>query len=77
MPGINRGKFNLYMRNMIAEVKRYQADFIDSGGEMNPYTIMRHCLYASDESIFFAVLTDTARAGFDEWRSQKRVVNAI
>lgn len=66
-PGISRGKFNFYLRNSIGQVKRYQAEFEKNGDTMNPYTVMRHCLYAGDPRVFATILTDSARERFDRW----------
>ncbi|MGF7055365.1 O-acetyl-ADP-ribose deacetylase (regulator of RNase III) [Bosea sp. OAE752] len=38
-------------------------------GAMNPFTVMRHCLYAADSAKFGSMLTDRARATFDEWQA--------
>ncbi|RVI66072.1 (p)ppGpp synthetase [Sinorhizobium meliloti] len=66
-PDISRGKFNFYLRETISTVKRYQTEFEATGDTMNPFTIMRHCLYAGDPAVFASILTDTARARFDAW----------
>jgi len=70
LPNITPGKFNFYMRTHIARVKRYQAEFEAGGDSMNPFTVIRHCLYGGDPSIFASMLTDAARARFDEWLTQ-------
>ena len=71
-PDISRGKFNFYMREMISEVKRYQAQFErkGDGDTMNPFTVMRHCLYAGDKTVFAPMLTDMARTRFDDWLAE-------
>ncbi|MFN7169550.1 MAG: GTP pyrophosphokinase family protein [Pannonibacter sp.] len=66
-PNLSRGKFNFYLRETIATVKQYQAEFEKSGERMNPFTMMRHCLYLGDKVVFAAILTDTARERFDGW----------
>ncbi len=70
MTDISRGKFNFYLREAIGDIKRYQEEFEAKGDTMNPYTIIRHCLYSGDATIFASMLTDTARKRFDAW--QKR-----
>jgi putative GTP pyrophosphokinase len=72
-PDISRGKFNYYLRETIGEVKRYQVDFERDSeiDKMNPYTVMRHCLYAGDKAIFAPMLTDNARDRFDEWLAKR------
>ncbi len=71
-PNISRGKFNFYMRENIAKVKRYQAAFEESaqGDKLNPYTIIRHCLYLGDRDIFATMLTNTARESFEAWLAE-------
>lgn len=66
-PNISRGKFNFYLRETFSTVKQYQEEFEKSGERMNPFTMMRHCLYAGDNEVFSAILTDTARDRFDAW----------
>lgn len=63
-PDISRSKFNFYMKNNIAKVKQYQGEKLE---KMNPYTVIRHCLYAGDKGIFETMLTDDARENFDAW----------
>lgn len=71
-PGISRGKFNYYLREAIGEIRLYKAEFEErsEGGILNPFTVMRHCLYAGDPSVFSSLLTDRARQNFDAWRAQ-------
>jgi putative GTP pyrophosphokinase len=66
---MTRGKFNYYLRETISGVKRYQTDFERDNNmdKMNPYTVMRHSLYAGDQAIFAPMLTDNARDRFDRW----------
>lgn len=69
-PDMSRGKFNYYLRETIGDVRRYKADFEarTEGGTFNPFTVMRHCLYAGDPEIFASLLSDRARANFERWR---------
>lgn len=68
-PNISRGKLNFYLRENIANVKKYKQDFEngDDGDSINPFTMIRHSLYAGDKDIFSPMLTDSARARFDAW----------
>ncbi|NKL04503.1 GTP pyrophosphokinase [Rhizobium leguminosarum] len=65
--GLTRGRFNFYLRSNLSTVRRYQAELKAGGDTMNPYTIIRHCLYAGNHAAFASLLTDAARARFDEW----------
>ena len=71
-PDISRGKFNFYLRETIGGVRRYKADFEarPEGTPLNPFTVMRHCLYAGDPDVFASLLTDRARESFDAWRAE-------
>jgi putative GTP pyrophosphokinase len=72
-PNISRGKFNYYLRETFSVVKQYQEEFEKSGERMNPFTMMRHCLYTGESEVFSAILTDTARDRFDAWlKDQKK-----
>jgi putative GTP pyrophosphokinase len=71
-PDISRGKFNFYLRESITKVKQYQDEFKGTGEKMNPFTIMRHCLYAGDQGVFESVLTDTAREQFETWLAKEK-----
>jgi putative GTP pyrophosphokinase len=72
-PTISRGKFNFYLRETIGEVRRYKAEFEarPDGGNMNPFTEMRHCLYMASPQNFAPMLTDRARESFDAWLSNR------
>ncbi len=68
-PQITRGKFNFYIRETITAVKKYKAFFAGSSpaGSMNPYTIIRHCLYLGDKEVFSSMLTASAKRSFEKW----------
>lgn len=68
-PNITRGDFNVYMRENIAKVKRYQTRFEkrNRNEKMNPYTLIRHCLYLGDKQTFSNVLTIVAKEAFEKW----------
>jgi putative GTP pyrophosphokinase len=67
--GISRGKLNFFLKMNIADVKRYkeECEGAADGVAMNPFTIMRHCLYKGDAATFSPMLTDAARTRFDKW----------
>lgn len=68
-PGISRGKLNFYLRENIAKVKKYQAFFEKENPTdlLNPYTIIRHCLYLGDKQIFDQLLNNISKENFDKW----------
>ena len=68
-PDISRGRFNFYMRENISKVKRYQSWFEQSNptDKLNPYTIIRHCLYLGDKEMFSKILTNVAKENFESW----------
>jgi len=71
-PDISRGKFNFYMRENISRVKRYQASFEQSNpnDKLNPYAIIRHCLFLGDKEIFANILTNAAKESFEPWLNE-------
>jgi putative GTP pyrophosphokinase len=68
-PTISRGKFNYYLRETIADVRRYKEEFEarTETNAMNPFTEMRHCLYKANPKNFAPMLTNRARDSFDSW----------
>ncbi len=67
-PSITRSEFNEHLRRHITTVKRYQIDFEDkTENRMNPFTVIRHCLYLGDKTVFQGVLTNVARENFEQW----------
>ena len=70
--GTTRGKFNWYMKNGISIVKEYAEEkFTSEGRNMNPFTLMRHCLYYGDEDIFRDMLSEGALTDFRQWLQKK------
>lgn len=70
-PNITPKEFNFYMKENISNVKTYQEHNLDKLEKMNPYTIVRHCLYAGDKGIYESMLTVDARKNFDQWLQQQ------
>lgn len=70
-PEITRRIFNDCLRHHIARVKRYQVHFekANPNDVLNPYTIIRHCLYLEDKGVFHDVLNNVARESFEQWLS--------
>jgi hypothetical protein len=68
-PGITRAHFNRLMRETIGKVKLYKKSFEEraSADKLNPYTVIRHCLYLGDKVTFGRTLSSVARDSFDGW----------
>ncbi|MFY1962170.1 GTP pyrophosphokinase [Achromobacter xylosoxidans] len=68
-PEITRRDFNECLRHHITRVKRYQMHFEKQNPEdaLNPYTLIRHCLYLEDKSTFHDILNNVARDSFEQW----------
>lgn len=67
-PSITRSALNEQLKRHISLVKRYQVEFEDkTANRMNPFTIIRHCLYLSDKAAFQSILTNVARESFEAW----------
>jgi putative GTP pyrophosphokinase len=67
-PLVTRSALNEQLKRHISVVKRYQIDFEDkTANRMNPFTIIRHCLYLSDKVAFQSILTNVARERFETW----------
>lgn len=68
-PGITRSKFNSYLKENIAVAKRYKQVYEERNApsKLNPFTVMRHCLYLGDRKTFARALTNVTRDAFDAW----------
>lgn len=68
-PDMTRASFNSDMNRNVGTVKRYQAYFesTDASNRMNPFTIIRHCLYLADKTTFNGLLTTVAKGSFEAW----------
>ncbi|MGK5073424.1 GTP pyrophosphokinase [Janthinobacterium sp. ZB1P44] len=68
---ITRGKLNFLLRENIGKAKRYQNYFEKNNKDdkLNPYTLIRHCLYLGDKDKFSNILTSVAKDAFDNWLS--------
>ena len=71
-PGTTRAQFNGVMKTNLPVVKRYKHAFEakDSTNKLNPFTMIRHCLYLSDQKTFSKALTKLARESFEAWLSR-------
>lgn len=69
-PEITRTKLNTYMKEGISKVKRYKTAFEgneNSKDTLNPYTMIRHCLYYGNKETFGSVLTNASKESFEKW----------
>lgn len=73
-PSITRRHFNFHMRETIAKVKLYKAHFEkqNPSDTMNPYTVIRHCLYLSNKDTYGSILTKVSRETFEAWLSEQK-----
>ena len=60
------------MKNSIAKVKEYKTFFENQNNsdKLNPYTMIRHCLFCSNKDVFENILSNTARENFENWLKQ-------
>jgi putative GTP pyrophosphokinase len=68
-PGISRSRFNHLLKANIGLVKRYRQYFEANNptDRLNPFTVIRHCLYLGDKEVFAKALSLLARTAFDKW----------
>jgi putative GTP pyrophosphokinase len=68
-PGITRAQFNGVMKNNLPVVKRYKQTLEERSptNTLNPFTVIRHCLYLADSKTFSKALSRLARESFDAW----------
>lgn len=71
-PKITRSLFNFYLRENLPKVKKYKIFFEteNQNSTLNPYTMIRHCLYLGNKEHFSSTLTNIARDAFDKWLSE-------
>jgi putative GTP pyrophosphokinase len=67
--GMTRARFNTLMRETVGVVKRYKQHFEEHNPQasFNPYTVIRHCLYLSNKTVFRPALRNSARESFEAW----------
>lgn len=69
-PDIRRSDLNRYLRSTVTHVKKYQAQLegdVSLGITMNPYTVIRHCIWLAEPEKFPGILTTIARERFEAW----------
>ena len=70
---ITKNQFQRYMEETISKIKDYKSYFENIEGsseELNPFTIIRHCLYLSNKKLFHSILTNVSKDKFDEWHNE-------
>jgi len=67
--GMTRARFNALMRETVGVAKRYKQFFEEQNPQasFNPYTVIRHCLYLSNKTVFRPALRNSARESFEAW----------
>lgn len=71
--GMTRARFNALMRETVGVVKRYKQHFEEQNPQasFNAYTVIRHCLYLSNKSVFRPALRNSARESFEAWLQEQ------
>lgn len=72
-PTIRKSDFNKYLRETIAKVKSYKESFEEQNQfkeTLNPYTVIRHCLYLSNKDLYASILTNISKDNFEKWLSE-------
>jgi putative GTP pyrophosphokinase len=71
--GMTRAQFNALMRETVSVVKRYKQHFEEQNPQatFNPYTVIRHCLYLSNKTVFRPALRNSARESFESWLQEQ------
>ena len=72
-PNITRTMFNAHMKSTISKVKLYKIDFEAAESEsnqLNPFTMIRHCLYLNEKTIYSSMLTKVSKGSFEHWLSK-------
>lgn len=64
---ITRGKLNYYLRDFLPIIKKYKEYLESENRRINPFTVIRHCLFIADRDTFAPMLTADARDAFNEW----------
>jgi len=72
LPGMTRARLNSLMRETIGTVKRYKQfhEAQNPDSILTPFTVIRHCLYLGDKTVFRRALRTSAREAFEAWLQQ-------
>lgn len=73
-PSITRGQFNTHLWQNLSKVRRYQAYFekANLNDKLNPYTLIRHCLYLGEKEKFSQILTNQTKEAFETWLKKNK-----
>jgi hypothetical protein len=55
------------LKNYQAEIEKFSSDTL---AKMNPYTIIRHCIYLADKSKHEHILYEAQRLAYERWKEQ-------
>jgi len=68
-PQFTKANFEKAIRDNFEKVKKFNSDLVfrSPSFNLNPYTMIRHCLYLFDRDKFKAILFDIQRDNFEEW----------
>ena len=63
------------INNYIDIVKRFNSEIVfqTPAHYLNPYTMVRHCLYLLNKEKFDSILFDIQKQSFEEWLSKNRI----
>lgn len=70
---LTKEQFTLAINNNLEIVKKFNSEIVfeTPNHYLNPYTMIRHCLYLFDKVAFKDVLFDIQRDSFEEWLNKK------
>lgn len=73
-PEFTREQFSKALKQHLEVVKSYNGEIVAQSftNYLNPYTMIRHCLYLSDKDVFKELLYEIQRTNFDEWLKQNK-----
>jgi putative GTP pyrophosphokinase len=71
-PGFSGADFNIALKSLKARIERYRSQ---SPYAMNPYTMIRHVLFLSDQEKFELLLFDRQRGNLLTWIQNDKVAN--
>src|SRR6185295_15168053 len=69
-PDITTQKFTEIIQDFITKVNNYaEFRFKNHSNNLNPYTLIRHCLFLFDENMFSKILFEDQKKNFKLWLS--------